>query len=56
MSIEAEDAEIRRDMSLLSRKANFTGMFRKLCMDADLHIRGGDRGNADGAGTSRDLR
>jgi hypothetical protein len=33
---DAGSVEIRRDMSALSRKANFTGMLRNLSMDADL--------------------
>jgi len=36
MGTRDDDAEIRRDMSIQSRGANFTAMYRKLCMDADL--------------------
>jgi len=36
MGTSADDAEIRRDMSIQSRGANFTTMYRKLCMEADL--------------------
>lgn len=36
MPTDADDAEIRRDMSLISRGLKFTGIFRKLCMEADV--------------------
>ena len=36
MPSDADDSEIARDMSLLSRRANFKVMFRKLCMEADV--------------------
>lgn len=38
-STEAEDLLIRRDMSKLSRRANFNGMFGKLCREADFDER-----------------
>lgn len=31
-----DEAEVRRDMYLRSKQANFTTMFRKICMEADL--------------------
>lgn len=43
MPPDAEDAEIRRDMSVLSRRINFSNAYRKLCMEADVdeRLRGG---------------
>ncbi len=39
MPTGAEAIEIQRDMHILSKRANFTGMFRRICMDADLEER-----------------
>ncbi len=38
-STEAEDLLIRRDMSKLSRRANFSGMFGRICREADFDER-----------------
>lgn len=34
---DEDDAEIRRDMFIKSKRLNFTNMFRKICMEADLN-------------------
>ena len=39
IDLGADDAEIGRDMYSQSRRANFTNLFRKLCMEADLDDR-----------------
>jgi len=36
MPTDANDAEIRQQMRARSMNSNFTGMYRKLCMEADL--------------------
>lgn len=36
MSVDAEEATIQRDMSLLTKRANFVNLYRKLCMEADV--------------------
>lgn len=35
---DEDDAEIRRDMYIKSKRLNFTNMFRKICMEADLDL------------------
>ncbi len=36
MAADADDLQIRKDMSTKSKRANFTNMYRRLSMDADV--------------------
>ncbi|HYT37257.1 MAG TPA: hypothetical protein VEL49_08755 [Ktedonobacteraceae bacterium] len=40
---EAEALEIRRDMSRESKRANFTGLYARICREADLNLHLGEK-------------